>query len=114
QRHRAKLCPESRPTASSVFRFAPAQKSPVCRQRCRLLAQGDTRARSVRVIAPVRIESKGKVNARPTAGVSSAPIGWKSVTLLSSSHPTDRVRCAPCDDNDHLALSSPLLFQGRG
>src|SRR5207249_11886172 len=66
QRHHAKLCPESRPTGSSAFRFAPAQKFPVCRQRCRLLAQADTRVRSVRVIAPVRIESKGKMNARPS------------------------------------------------
>src|SRR6266436_2720769 len=66
-RHRAKLCPESRPKAFSAFRLAPAQKFPICRRRCRLLAQADTRARSVRVIAPAKIESKDKMNARPSA-----------------------------------------------
>src|SRR5437016_538103 len=67
QRHLAKLCPESRPKASSEFQFAPAQRFPMCRRRCRLLAQADTRARSVRVIAPAKIESKDKMNARPSA-----------------------------------------------
>src|SRR5882724_11050810 len=69
QRHHAKLCPESRPTGSSEFQFVPAQKFPVCRQRCRLPAQANTRARSVRVIVPVRIESKDKMNARPSVEV---------------------------------------------
>jgi len=88
QQLRAKLFPECRPRASSAFRFARSWKFSTCRQLCLSPAQADTPAQSVRVIAPVEIGSKDKMNERRSAELLPPTVGFQSELNVQ--------RWAPC------------------